>query len=160
MEFRQELDHVAINALLAGPDSRVTRDLLRRGVRVQQAAKRKVKADHGRLRGSITVTTVRTNGATGPVTAVEVGTNVKYAMMVHNGTGVYGPTGTPIRPKNGRLLVWSVGSQVQKFRYQGSTYHRTFRGQVQRGRQIFARSVKGQPANPFLRDALRQFTRG
>lgn len=61
----------------------------------------------------------------------EVYTDVFYAIMVHNGTGIYGPTGRPIRPNSGRYL---------KFEYNGET--------------VYAKQVRGQRANPFLADAL------
>lgn len=56
-----------------------------------------------------------------------------YTMWVLGGTGIYGPRNTPITPKNGEFLV--------------------FRGRD--GGLVYARSVKGQHAQPFLQEAFR-----
>lgn len=56
-----------------------------------------------------------------------------YALFVMRGTGIYGPRGTPITPKTAKLLV--------------------FRGRD--GGTVFAKSVKGQRAQPFLAEAFR-----
>jgi hypothetical protein len=56
-----------------------------------------------------------------------------YALAVMKGTGIYGPTGQPITPKNGQYLV--------------------FRGRD--GGLVYAREVRGQRANPFLVNALK-----
>lgn len=56
-----------------------------------------------------------------------------YALFVMKGTGIYGPTGTPITPKRASFLV--------------------FRGRD--GGLVYARSVRGQRAQPFLAEAFR-----
>lgn len=44
---------------------------------------------------------------------VEVGTNIHYAKYVEYGTGIYGPRGTPIKPKTAKVLAWrSTGRPV------------------------------------------------
>jgi hypothetical protein len=136
--YTRIVDTPELNTLLRGQNGAVTRELLRRGLRVEAGAKRRVKADHGRLRQSITHTVTSTGGSP----AVQVGTNVSYALAVHNGTGVYGPRGTPITPKRGRFLVFEPrgGAVITR---RGAT------------RLVFAKSVTGQRANPFLADALR-----
>lgn len=129
------MDIAALNAHLRGPMGGVTRDLLRRGLRVQAAAKRNVRSDHGRLRNSIHVgTRVGEQG----VIIVEVGSDLNYALAVHNGTGIYGPHGTRIVPTSGSLLVFP-----------------NRRGGGGSGRLVFARSVRGQRPNPYLKNALR-----
>ena len=60
-------------------------------------------------------------------TDIVVGTNVQYAAYLQKGTGLFGPTGTPITSKSGGPLVFTIG-----------------------GRKIFARSTQGTPARPFL----------
>lgn len=80
----------------------------------------------GRLLASLTV------GSSDGVSHVSgseivVGTNLKYARWLQDGTGIFGPTGTPITPKNGQFLVFTIG-----------------------GAKIFARSVKGMEKRPFL----------
>lgn len=54
-----------------------------------------------------------------------------YALYVLKGTGIYG-SGRPITPKRGKYLVFRVGGQT-----------------------VFARSVKGQKAQPFLQNAFK-----
>lgn len=56
-----------------------------------------------------------------------------YALFVMRGTGIYGPSGTPIVPKTAAYLV--------------------FRGRD--GGLVYAKSVKGQRAQPFLAEAFR-----
>jgi len=56
-----------------------------------------------------------------------VGTNLAYARMVQEGTGIYGPSGEPITPKTGKYLVFTAN-----------------------GRTYFMRSVRGAPGRPFL----------
>lgn len=80
----------------------------------------------GRLLASLTA------GASGSVSSlssdtIEVGTNVRYARWLQEGTGIYGPSGEPIRPKNGKVLSFMLGN-----------------------RRVFAKSVKGTPPRPYL----------
>ena len=56
-----------------------------------------------------------------------------YALFVMRGTGIYGPTGQPITPKTANYLV--------------------FRGRD--GATVYAKSVRGQRAQPFLAEAFR-----
>ena len=58
--------------------------------------------------------------------------SVKYAGYHQSGTGIYGPRGTPIRPKSAKVLA--------------------FRSGTKRGGKIFARSVKGAPARKMVPD--------
>lgn len=65
----------------------IGRDMLRRGLRVESAAKKRIshsprRIDTGRLRASITAQPIRKGGVPG----VRVGTNVEYAYYVHEGT--------------------------------------------------------------------------
>jgi hypothetical protein len=75
-----------------------------------------------------------------------VGTNVKYALYVHEGTGIYAGKG-PIRPKSARMLAWPVknnsgGGGVRRYKA-GAT-----------AQYAFAKQVKGVRGRPFLRNAL------
>lgn len=56
-----------------------------------------------------------------------------YAQFVLRGTGIFGPKASPIKPVNGKYMV--------------------FRGRD--GSLVFATETKGQPAQPFLQDAFR-----
>lgn len=133
--YTQRLDLAALRRILTGPQGGVAQDLMRRGFLVESQAKRNLtrdpqRVDSGRLRASIGPPQfVGRNGEF----AVIVGTNVSYARYVHDGTGIYGPKGTPIRPRGGRYL---------RFKPKGSA------------RYVYAREVKGMRPNPFLADAL------
>lgn len=112
----------------------VARDMQRRGLRVEAAAKVRIsghpkRVDSGRLRDSIRAVPIIRGGAPGS----RIGTNVKYALFVHDGTGIYGPRGARIKPKTKRYL---------KFIPKGGN------------RFVYAKSVKGMRPNPFLKDAL------
>jgi hypothetical protein len=61
------------------------------------------------------------------------------ALWVQTGTGIYGKRGRPIRPRSKRYL-----------RFHGK----------RDGALIYARSVKGQPANPFMLRGLIRGTSG
>lgn len=61
----------------------------------------------------------------------EVYTDAEYARYVHEGTGIYGPEGRPIRPRRARVLSWRNG-----------------------GRRRYAASVRGQRPQPFLWEGL------
>ena len=131
------MNPVAVNKLLHSPVGPVARDLIKRGVRVQTRARRNLggstgvgpkRVDTGLLRASI-ATQLRTDGTE---LAVRVGTNVRYSRWVHDGTGIYGPRGLPIRPKHKKFLRWySKGGQA-----------------------IFRRQVAGMKPNPYLKAAL------
>jgi hypothetical protein len=121
------LNGASIKQLFTSPQGIVMRDMYRRGLRVESAAKRGCPVDHGRLRGSITTQIVQSRGKS----VVRVGTNVSYARYVHDGTGVYGPRGAPIRPRRAKVLVFELN-----------------------GTTVFTKQVRGVPPNPFLRNAL------
>jgi hypothetical protein len=135
--YSQQLNLPALRALLASQRGPVVRDLLRRGLAVESQAKRNLsgeggapkRVDTGRLRADIHVIVVYRNGE--PV--ILVVTNVCYARWVHDGTGIYGPRHTPIRPRQAKFL---------RFRPRGAS------------RYVYARQVKGMKPNPFLRNAL------
>lgn len=54
-----------------------------------------------------------------------------YGVYQEMGTGIYGPTGQPITPKNGNFLVFNIGKK-----------------------KVFARSVKGVKPKRYMRDAF------
>jgi hypothetical protein len=130
---RHVFDVAALNVQLHGPGNGVARDMLRRGMRVQTAAKRRAPADSGRLRGSLTIATEPRNVLGISTFAVLIGTNLSYARWVHDGTGIYGPTGAPIVARGGTYLVFKSKTT---------------------GRLVFTRSVRGQEGVAFLKEAL------
>lgn len=111
----------------------IARDMMRRGINVESAAKRRISAnpkriDTGRLRSSIRARPIVYRGYGG----ARIGTNVKYAAFVHNGTGIFGPRHAPITPRRKKFLRFTTRA----------------------GDVVFAKKVKGMRANPFLTDAL------
>ena len=116
-------------SLLRSPVGPVFRDLQLRGTAVKNKAQRlcPVAPGGGRLRTSIEVEMAVERGA--PV--ARVGTNVEYALYVHEGTGIYGKRGRPITPVRAKALKFTVG-----------------------GKTLIRRSVAGMPGRPFLTDAL------
>jgi len=127
VEFK--INKAALDAMLTGQNGPVVKILNEKGRLVENGAKRRAPVDTGRLRSSITTSMGTFNGKP----AAFVGTNVDYAIYVHEGTGIYGPRGAPITPKRGKFLV---------FRVRGS------------GVTVFARQVRGVRPRPFLKDAL------
>lgn len=133
------IDQAALDRLLHSPEGAVARDLLRRGNRVVNLAKRLCPVDTGRLRNSITAELVRTDA--GP--ACRVGTNVSYARFVHDGTGLHGPLHRRITSPSGKVMRWRKPGKAT-----------TFGPALGNADYIFARSTQGMPGRPFLKDAL------
>jgi phage gpG-like protein len=118
-------------------------DLKVRANRVLNAARRLVPVDEGRLRASLTVQYATTTDGK-PV--ARIGSNLPYAIFVHEGTGLYGPRQSRIYPKNGKFMVWPMknNSGVGTRRYSGG----------KTATHVFARSTKGMKGTPFLLNAL------
>lgn len=76
---------------------------------------------------------------------VRIGSNLPYAIWVHEGTGIYAGKGY-ITPKRSTLLRWpnKNNSGSGSRRYSGGAT----------GKYVFAKRVKGVRGRPFLRDAL------
>ena len=126
-----EIDHTALDELLRGRSGPVVADLARRTRNVEGEAKRLAPVDTGRLRSDIWSEVGVVDGApTG-----RVGSSVNYALHVHEGTGLWGPTGQRITPRSAKVLRWTRG------RGAGQAVH-------------FARSVAGSPPKRYLRNAL------
>ena len=139
-------NQVQLEKILISSAGGVAKDLLKRGVRVQSRARRNLsgvtgsgprRVNTGHLRASIGVNLVMHTTDL----AVRVGTNVFYAIYVHNGTGLYGPKHAVIRPKRARALVFKskiYGAKRGKFA----------------GRVVVS-YVRGMKPNPFLENALK-----
>jgi len=128
MAVRVVLERVAIAKLLKSPTGPVARDALKRGKRVQALARALVGKNTGRLAASIDVRLRTRSGGL----VVTIGTNLDYAMYVHDGTGVYGPAHRPIRPRRGHVMMFHSGS----------------------GGVVFAREVRGQRGTKYLERAI------
>jgi hypothetical protein len=126
-------DSQALAVLLSSPSGGVAKDMYRRGVNVQNRAKRNLerqprRIDTGNLRSDIHVQLLSLGGKP----AIRVGFNLFYGVFVHDGTGIYGPKGTPITPRVSTYLRWKPKG----------------------GGWMYAKSVKGMRPNPFLADAV------
>lgn len=85
MVIHHNLNQTNINAIATSPN--VQANMLRRGIRVQNQARRlltqrKPGVDTGRLRASVTVDQFIRGG----VIITRIGSNVEYAIFVHDGT--------------------------------------------------------------------------
>ena len=78
-----------------------------------------------------------------------------YALFVEKGTGIYGPRKRRITPKSAKALRWEGGGK--------SKVRLTGRSRTRGGRPIadvmFATSVKGRPATPFMEPAAQKVTK-
>lgn len=135
---------VSVAQLIGRFRPKQAKDLLRRGLKVQArarvllggAAGHPRRIDTGQTRSSVQVRLVSSVGHP----AVRVGSGLKRALWIHEGTGIYGPRHRKITAKSGGVLVFSVKS--------GGAKRGKFRGKV------VVRSVRGMKPNHFLRDAL------
>lgn len=119
------------------------KDLRVRANRVLNAARRLVPRDTSRLGNSLTITYL--TGPSGEPVA-QIGSNLSYALYVHEGTGLYGPRGALIRPRTATVLRWprTNNSGAGRRRYKaGATEAFVY--------SMWSRGVKGRP---FLLDAL------
>jgi hypothetical protein len=133
------VNHAALQQIIRGPNGAVAKDMLKRLVRVESAAKKNLdrpprRINTGHLRASLTrELTLGPHGWIG-----RVGTNVSYARWVHDGTGIYGPHHALIVPRTAKALRWRGGGGVGKLK----------------GDYVYARWSRGMPPNPFLKDAV------
>lgn len=135
------MEPAAVERLLKGREGPVVRDLLRRGQRVLNQARRLCPVDQGDLKRSLAMELRPERGGW----AVRIGSNLEYAIYVHEGTGVYAGRGY-IYPKRASVLRWPAKNQSGRGR-------RRYRG-GRTDRYVYARRVRGVKARPFLRDAL------
>jgi hypothetical protein len=123
-----------MHQILASPNGGLAKDMFKRAVAVQKLAKLNLqrppkRVNTGQLRASITIVPLLYRG----FPAFRVGSPLKHARFVHDGTGIFGPHHQLIKPTSAKALRW-----------QGNM-----------GEFVFAKSVKGMPPNPFLKDALK-----
>lgn len=134
--------------ILHSPIGPIAKDLIKRGKRVESAAKRNIsgltgsgprRVDTGLLRNSISSHLIKAVTGLG----IRVGTNVYYARWVHDGTGLYGPKHTLIFPKHASVLVFpSKIYGAKKGPFIG---------------KVVVPYTKGMKPNPFLKNALPAF---
>lgn len=145
MSWRIQIHHDRVEALLRSPQGPVFRKIADLTRQVENGAVARAPVDDGRLRASISSTvTVRGTRIVG-----RIGSPLPYAIYVHEGTGIYGPKGRPIRPVHGKWLVFEPGRSMGPLRRGGKHPPKG-----KRGGPVFAKEVKGSPPRPFLYDAL------
>jgi len=150
MDGKLVLDQKALNEALGGPQGPVWRATLNACQRVKDAARAFAPVNQGGLRGSIDFEIRREPGGAGSSVANGpagyVGSGLKYAVYVHEGTGIYAKQNPkPITPKNKDFLAWPVTNNKGFRRYKkGKTAN-----------YAYAKSVKGVPGRPFLVKAVR-----
>lgn len=127
--MRINLSKAGLDEILRSPNGPVVKEVTKRTRSTSNLAKRKVGVDTGRLRSSIQYTV---NAQHDKVVGT-VGAMVQYARYHHDGTGIHGPKGRPITPKNGPFLVFTPKGAKKP---------------------VFATQVAGSKPNPFLTDAL------
>ena len=112
--------------------TRASRNLLERDAALV-AARARVLApkDTGLLASRISYSV---KGTTPETMEAIVIADVPYATAVEKGTGIYGPTGRPIRPKRAKVMVFPGRRGI-----------------------VYAKTVLGQKPQPFLGPALRSF---
>lgn len=140
VEFRRHPD--ALQFIISSPNGPVMLDLMRRGQRVLNRARQLAPVNTGQLRASLNMEQVVSDRGD---PAVRIGTNLKYAIYVHEGTGLYG-RGTPIVPVRATILRWprvnNTGAGTRRYRGGATSAY------------VFARQSRGSRGRPFLRDAL------
>lgn len=148
-EVEVTLNRGNIQAFLYGRGGPIVSAMGRTGREIQNVARRRVDTDTGALERSILVTV----GSAPGFVYTTVHSSLRHALWHHQGTGVYGPTGRPIRPKRAQLLRFKPG----KSPYPRQPGYRSPR--PDRRRWVFTESVRGQVPNPFLVSALRDVVR-
>lgn len=141
MSASVKIDQSALKGLMASPQGPVWIDIQRRTNRVLNQARRNTPVDEGRLRASLAMEMRSANGS--PVG--RVGTNVEYALYVHEGTGVEAGRNY-IVPVRARVLRWAAKNN-------SGGGARRYKGGATQG-YVYAKRVRGVKARPFLRDAL------
>lgn len=130
------INDAEVDRLLRSPDGDVGKAVRDVVTRTRNLAVALAPVDDGPLRASL-----RTKMEYGTRTVKGwVYSDLEYALYVHEGTGIYGPKGQPIKPKRGRYLV-----------FEARNARTTPRG---RGNLVFARQVRGQRPQRFLLEAL------
>lgn len=142
------LNNDEFKAMLNGAEGPVTKALTMTANRVKNSARRRCPVDRGKLRASIAFEIVQENG----IRTARVGTNTKYAVFVHEGTGLWSKTKPgPIRPKNKKVLRWP---KINKNYRQTGGPRRYKNGKT--FAYVFSKQSAGSPGRPFLADALEE----
>jgi len=137
------INEAELRNLLAGNKGAVWQDINRRGNRVLNGAISACPYDKGTLRQSLTKEMLTEDGM--PV--ARIGTNIEYAIFVHEGVGLYGPKKRMIVPVNFTVLKWAAtnNSGTGRRRYKGG----------KTAAYVYSKRSRGFKGTPFLRDSLK-----
>ena len=137
------LNDAQVQIFMKGSNGLVWQDINRRGNNVLNEAIVRCPRNNGTLVQSLKKEMLLVDGQ--PV--ARVGSNLKYAVYVHEGTGIYGKRGRPIVPVNKKALRWpkTNNSGSGRRRYRGG----------KTSQYVFSKKSKGVKGRPFLRQALR-----
>ena len=144
MSTQVRLNDAQVRAVLSGKNGPVWLDIQRRGNRVLNASKRLVPVDEGRLKNSLTMEMGIVDG----VPTARVGSNLDYAIYVHEGTGWWSKTKPGyIRPVRAKALRWPVknNSGQGRRRYKGGAT----------AAYVYSKRSRGYPGRPYLTTALK-----
>lgn len=139
------VNQAVVDELLRGRSGPVVQHIQDICDAVTAEAARNVKRDTGALAASIEPTV----NVYGKLVVGRVGTPLEYARYLHEGTGIYGPKHTPIRPVSAKALRFKPGRMIGPL-----PAGKAGTSPENRGGWIFARSVKGVPPHPFLVEAF------
>lgn len=118
------------------PEKRVRADFKKRVLKAAFDSHREIvqatPVDTGRLRQSVQVEDQ------GDV--IVIGSNVDYAEHVELGTGIYGPSGQPIKPVRAKALSWIGRDGERVFRSQVAGYEGY--GMFLKGQRALERALK------------------
>lgn len=130
VSVRVDLHHAEIARFLYSPGGQVVRGVKRWTQEVRWLAEARAPKQTGHLAGSSSVVM---NTHPGFIVGT-VSFSARHALWVHEGTGIYGHRGRPIRARSGGYMRIPAG-----------------RGY----RTTYTRTVRGQRPQPFLVSALR-----
>lgn len=138
VQVRVDLHHAQIRNFLYAPSGPVSRGVRRWAQEVRQVAMSNTPKATGQLASS---SAVEMNTHPGLVVGA-ITFRARHALWVHEGTGIYGPRGRPIRARGRGLLkfpnrggaIGPRGGRVRPY--------------------VYVRSTRGQPGQPFLTYAL------
>lgn len=123
-QFDIEIDEEALQQFLERGIAAVAKATELTAIDLWGNIRAEAPVDEGRLAGSFTLDQVSDE-------EWRIATDVLYALFVHEGTGIYGPTGMPITPVSASVLVFQGDAGM-----------------------VFAKSVSGSPPNPYVDRAM------
>lgn len=134
-------NHDAMAEFLYGPSGPMFRSVTIWAEQVRSVAAATAPRDSGLLANSHTIRV----GVVPGFAFAEITANTDYALFVMRGTGLYGPRGRIIRARKGKVF---------RFEARGSHGPLARGASAAPGGVVFAKSIKGTPANPYLEEAL------